>query len=99
MISVRGGRDGSLQFVVDTDTLDQFALAGKKPYEIVVEKGTVGVKYFKGDGRYSALALWEDTYSSSGEPIRVLKITYGTYGWRILCRGESSKDDKTKPDG
>ncbi len=99
LISERGGQDASLQVIVDADTLSRFALAGRAPYEIVVEKGTVGIKYFRGDWRYSTLALWDEDFSPSGEPIRVLKITYGTFGWRILCQRESQKDEKVKHDG
>ncbi len=95
----RGGPGAGVQFIVDTNILAQFALAGRRPYEIVLEKGTLGIKYIKGNWRYSTLALWEDDNSADGKPIRVLKITYGTFGWRVLCQLESPKAGMSKPEG
>jgi hypothetical protein len=82
----RGGSEAKLQLISDPNTLAQFVLAGRRPYEIVLGKGTVGIKYIKGNWRYSTLAIWDEDWSASGEAMRVLKITYGTYGWRVLCR-------------
>ncbi|MCX6915891.1 MAG: hypothetical protein NT167_23075, partial [Verrucomicrobia bacterium] len=47
----RGGPEAGLEFIADTNILAQFALSGKTPYEIVLEKGTVCIKYIKGDWR------------------------------------------------
>jgi len=90
----RGGPEAGLEFIRDGSTLAQFALAGKTPYEIVLEKGTVGIKYVGGNWRYSSIAIWGEDYSSNGDPIRILKITYGTYGWRILSRRESGPGER-----
>lgn len=83
-----GGPKAGLEFIHDASTLAQFALAGKTPYEIVLEKGTIGIKYIGGNWRYSTIAIWGEDYSPNGDRIRVLKITYGTYGWRILSQRE-----------
>jgi hypothetical protein len=80
-----------IRFIEDTNVLAQFALAGRAPYEINIQKGVVAIKYFKGNWRYSTLALWsEESSNKNGEPIKVLKITYGTYGWRILCQRQNN---------
>jgi hypothetical protein len=92
----RGGPEAGLEIIADTNVLAQFALAGKRPYEVVLEKGTVGLKYIGGDWRYSTIAFWEEDCSSNGDPIRVLKITYGTYGWRILSQRAAGHGE---PDG
>jgi len=92
----RGGPEAGLEFIRDGSTLAHFALAGKTPYEIVLEKGTVGIKYVGGNWRYTTIALWGEDYSPNGDRIRVLKITYGTYGWRILSRREGGHGG---PDG
>lgn len=94
----RGGLEAELQFLTDTNILAQFALAGRRPYEIVLEKGTVGIKYINGNWRYSTLAIWDDDWSASGEPVRVLKITSGTYGWRVLWMRTNQNTKKTKHD-
>ncbi len=91
-----GGPEAGLEFIQDASTLAQFALAGKTPYEIVLEKGTVVIKYIDGNWRYSTIAVWEEDYSSNGDQIRVLKITYGTYGWRILSQRDGGH---AEPDG
>src|SRR4051794_11000237 len=83
-----GGPEAGLECIKDTSTLAQFALAGTTPYEIVLEKGTVGIKYVGGNWRYSTIAIWGEDYSAHGDRIRVLKIAYGTYGWRILSQRE-----------
>lgn len=84
----RGGpKAGLLELIADTNIVAQFTLAGRRPYEVVLENGTVGIKYFGGNWRYSTLAIWEEGYSPNGEPITALKITYGTYGWRVLSQG------------
>ncbi len=90
-----GGPGAGLEFIHDASTLAQFALAGKKPYEIVLEKGTVSIKYIGGNWRYSTIAIWGEDYSPNGDRIRVLKITYGTYGWRILSRREGGHGDQS----
>jgi hypothetical protein len=96
LVSTHCGKDAGLQVIVDSSTLGQSALVGRPPYEIVVKRGTVGIKYFKGNWRYSTLAVWDEDSSPNGEAIMVLKITYGTFGWRVLCQRESLKDGKTK---
>jgi hypothetical protein len=82
----RGGPEAGLEFITDSKILAQFALAGRTPYEIMLEKGTVGIKYICGNWRYSTIAIWGEDFSSNGDPIRVLEITYGTHGWRILSK-------------
>jgi hypothetical protein len=91
----RGGPEAGLEFIRSPSTLGQFALAGKTPYEIVLERGTVGIKYIGGNWRYSAVAIWKEDYSPKGDRIRVLKITYGTYGWRILSQREGGHGEPT----
>ena len=86
LILEKGGPKGELQFIRDTNILAQFALVGRRPYEIVVEKDVVGIKHIEGNWRYSTLVIWNEDFSANSEPIKVLKITSGTYGWRILCR-------------
>ena len=67
--------------------LSQFALAGKRPYEIVVEQGTVGLKYIKGNWRYSTLAIWEHHgIGPNGEPAKIFKIASGSRAWWILSQ-------------
>jgi hypothetical protein len=88
------------QFIADTNILAQFALAGRTPYEIVVQEGVVGIKYFQGNWRYSTLAVWdEESSNKNGEPIKVLKITYGTYGWRVLVQRQNPIDGNLKRGG
>jgi hypothetical protein len=82
----RGGPNAGLEFIRDTNILAQFTLAGRRPYEIVVEQDTVGLKFIKGNWRYSTLAIWEKDRSSSKETIAVLKIIDGSTGWRILSQ-------------
>jgi hypothetical protein len=85
----RGDSQDEHEIILDTNILDQFALAGRRPYEIVLEKDFVFIKYIKGNWRYTTVAIWEKDFSPNGDPMRTLKITYGTYGWRILSqRGE-----------
>jgi hypothetical protein len=91
LLQERGGPDAELQFIKDATILAQFALVGRTPDEIVVEKDHVGIHYFSGNWRYSTSAFWDEEYSPDGDPIRVLKITYGTFGWRILCKRGANK--------
>jgi hypothetical protein len=84
LLRQRGGPHAGLEFIKDTNILGQFSLGGRRPYEIVVQNDTVGVHFINGNWRYSTSAFWSGEYSSN-RPIRVLKITYGTFGWRILC--------------
>src|SRR4051812_7507132 len=58
----RGGPKAPLESVTDTNVLTQFGLAGKRPYEIVLEKGSVCIKYIDGNWRYSTLAIWEEDF-------------------------------------
>jgi hypothetical protein len=83
-----GGPARGLDFVRDTNILARFSIAGRTPYEIVLEKGNVGIKNFKGGWRYSDLLLWGEDYASNGDRIRTLKITYGDHAWRTLCERE-----------
>jgi hypothetical protein len=80
----RGGPQAELEFIRDTNILGKFLLAGRMPYEIVLEKDSVCLKYIQGNWRYSTLAIWEHDRGPSGQPLTALKITYGTYGWRVL---------------
>jgi hypothetical protein len=82
----KGGPKAELQLIRDTNILAQFALVGRRPYEIVVQEGAVAIKHIGGNWRYSTIAIWDEDFSANGEPIKVLKITSGTFGWRILCR-------------
>jgi hypothetical protein len=76
----------------DDSILAQFSLVGRKPYEIAVDKNGVAIKYFNGNWRYSAIAIWGEEKSPNGDPMKVLKITYGTFGWRILCQRKLGLD-------
>ena len=83
LIRERGGSDA---IIADTNILAQFTLAGRKPYEIVLQKGMVGIKYFKrgwGSVHYSALVFLDEEYATNGEMVRVLKVAYGNFGRRI----------------
>ena len=84
----RGGPEAELQFIRETDVLSQFSLIGREPYEIVVEKGVVALKFFDGDWRYSDLLLWKEDFAPDGERVRTLKITYGDGVWQTLFQRE-----------
>lgn len=95
----RGGPGAGEESIADTNILGEFALAGKRPYEIVLDKGTVGIKYIGGNWRYSTLAIWGEDYSPNADPIRVLKIMYGTHGWRILSQREGGHGKQQTTNG
>jgi hypothetical protein len=95
----RVGTEARLEFIADTTILAQFTLAGRMPYEIFLEvsadvpKGIVGIKYFKGDWRYSALVVWDEDYMANGEGemVRILRVSYGNFGRRILLPARKSE--------
>ena len=94
LMQERGGPEASLEFIADTNILAQFTLAGRKPYEIVLEKGSVGIKYFKrswGSVHYSALVFLDEEYAANGEMVRVLRVSYGNYGRRIPLPARKSE--------
>lgn len=93
----RGGPASGLEFIRDTKTLAQFALVGKAPYEIVVEKGHVGLKYHEGHWSYSDLLFWGEDYGPDGDRIRILKIAYGSYGFRVLHQREGGHSEPGGP--
>ena len=95
LIWERIGTGQGLEFIDSTNILNQFRLAGENPYSIVLEKVTVqpryfvvAVKYFKSQ-RYGAIIFWNDDVSQKGDPVRVLKICYGTSRSAVLyqCEG------------
>jgi hypothetical protein len=90
LLQERGGPDADLQFIKDATLLARFALAGRTPDEIVVKKDHVGIHFFTGNWRHSTSAFWMEEHSPDGDRIQILKITYGTFGWRILCQREVS---------
>jgi len=90
----RGGPGAGLEFIRDDKTLARFTLVGTTPYEIVVEKGHVGLKYHKGHWSYSDLLFWGEDYAQDGECIRVLKIAYGSGGFRVLAQREGGHGER-----
>jgi hypothetical protein len=85
LVLQRGGPVAGLDFIRDTNVLVQFSLAGRTPYEIVVQQDTVALKYIKGNWRYDTLAIWEhDDTGPNGDPVTVFKIASGSGGWWIL---------------
>ena len=96
LLRERGGPEAKLDSIRDTNVLAQFSLIGRRPYEIVVEKHLVGIHFIKGNWRYSTSAFWDEDYLTDGDPIRVLKMTYGTFGWRVLCQRTARRGE---PDG
>src|SRR5215472_16829659 len=55
----RGNAQVQYEVIQDTNVLGQFALAGRKPHEIVLEGDSVFIKYIKGNWRYTTVAIWE----------------------------------------
>src|ERR1035438_6744168 len=92
----RGGPEAGLQFIHDSNVLSQFRLIGREPYEVVVEKGTVALKYHQGHWRYSDLLVWGEDYSSDGDRIRSLRIIYGAGASQMLCQRSGPHGE---PDG
>ena len=84
--------DASPRFITDAKILAQFSLAGRVPYEIVVSRSSLGVKHIDGNWRYSTIVIWDEDWTETGEPIKVLKMTYGTYGWRNLHKRKIPRD-------
>lgn len=88
----RDGPGAETDIIRDSKVLARFALVRRTPYEIVVGRGNVMLKYFRGHWSYSDGLMWGvETDDRDGHPIQVLKLAYGTYGWRILHRREAGR--------